>query len=128
MINRIVITGRLTRDPESKYLPDGTAVCTFAVAVDRYTRNQENGEKETDFINCVAFRKNAEFLRQYIGKGRLLAVDGRLQIRTWVGEDGTKRSRAEILVDNVQALDKPKDAGNSNPAPECDPDDPFADE
>lgn len=126
MINRIVVAGRLTRDPETKYY-DSKPYCRFSIAVDRPFRNQQTGEKETDFIDCVSFGRNAEFVQNYVSKGRLVAVDGRLQIRSWTAEDGTKRTRAEVVADNVQALDRP----NGGAAPrqsQPDDDDPFADE
>jgi single-strand DNA-binding protein len=125
MINRIIIAGRLTRDPETRYY-DSKPCCKFAIAVDRPFRNQQTSEKETDFIDVTAFGRNAEFVQIYVSKGRLVAVDGRLQIRSWTADDGTKRTRAEVVADNVQALDKPKDTDARKPAP--DPDDPFADD
>ncbi|HSV73375.1 MAG TPA: single-stranded DNA-binding protein [Chthonomonadales bacterium] len=112
MLNRIVLIGRLTRDPESKYTPQGIAVATFGLAVDRPTRNAETGEKQTDFVNIVAWRRTAEFVTQYLTKGRLVSVEGRLQIRSWVAQDGTKRTTAEVVADNVQGLDRPRDPGD----------------
>lgn len=110
MLNRIVLIGRLTKDPESQYTPNGIAVARFRIAVDRPTKNAETGEKETDFIDIVAWRRTAEFVSQYLGKGRLVAVDGRLQIRSWVAQDGTRRNSTEVVADNVQGLDRPRDA------------------
>jgi single-strand DNA-binding protein len=109
MLNRIVLVGRLTRDPESQYTPSGVALAKFSVAVDRPTKNPETGEKETDFIDIVAWRRTAEFVTQYLTKGRLVAVEGRLQIRSWVAQDGSKRRSAEVVADNVQGLDRPRD-------------------
>lgn len=106
MLNRIILIGRLTKDPESKYTQSGLPVATFCIAVDRNMRNTETGEKETDFINIVAWRKNAEFVTQYLAKGRLVSIDGRLQIRQWTAQDGTRRSTTEVVADNVQGLDK----------------------
>lgn len=114
MLNRITLIGRLTRDPEPKYTSTGVAVVNFAIAVDRHTKNAETGENETDFIDIVAFRKTAEFVTQYLNKGRLVAVDGRLQIRSWVAQDGTKRMRAEVVADSVQGLDRPKEGDGPN--------------
>jgi single-strand DNA-binding protein len=114
MLNRVVLIGRLTRDPESKYTQTGVPVASFGIAVDRPSRNAETGERETDFINITAWRKTAEFVTQYLTKGRLVAVEGRLQIRSWTAQDGTKRTAAEVVADNVQGLDKPRDSG---PAP-----------
>jgi single-strand DNA-binding protein len=110
LLNRIIIVGRLTKDPESQYTSSGIALAKFRVAVDRPTKNPETGEKETDFIDVVAWRRTAEFVTQYITKGRLVAVEGRLQIRNWVDQSGQKRIWPEIVADNVQGLDRPRDA------------------
>jgi single-strand DNA-binding protein len=110
MLNRIVLVGRLTKDPESQYTPSGIAVARFRIAVDRDFRNKETGEKETDFINVVAWRRTAEFVSQYVTKGRLVAVDGRLQIREWTGQDNIKRREAEVVADNINTLDRARDA------------------
>jgi single-strand DNA-binding protein len=115
MINRIVLVGRLTRDPESQYTSSGIALAKFGIAVDRLSKNPETGEKETDFIDIVAWRRTAEFVTQYLTKGRLVAVEGRLQIRSWVAQDGTKRKAAEVVADSVQGLDRPRD-GEGAPA------------
>jgi single-strand DNA-binding protein len=109
MLNRAVLVGRLTRDPESQYTPSGVAIAKFTVAVDRFSKNPETGEKETDFIPVVAFRRSAEFVTQYITKGRLVAVEGRIQVRSWVAQDGQKRYMTEIIADNVQGLDRARD-------------------
>jgi|SRR5579872_3252260 len=119
MLNRVVLIGRLTKDPESQYTPNGIAVAKFRIAVDRPTKNAETGEKETDFIDIVAWRRTAEFVTQYLGKGRLVAVEGRLQIRNFVGQDGQRRYFTEVVADNVQGLDRPRDgegAGTGAPA------------
>lgn len=110
MLNRIVLIGRLTKDPDSQYTTSGIAVARFRIAVDRPTKNADTGEKETDFIDVVAWRRTAEFVSQYMTKGRLVAVDGRLQMRSWVAQDGTKRTAYEVVADNVQGLDRPRDA------------------
>lgn len=110
MLNRIVLIGRLTKDPESKYTPNGIAVAQFRLAVDRGMRNQETGEKETDFFDVVAWRRTAEFVTQYLTKGRLVAVEGRMQMRSWVAQDGSRRTAYEVSADNVQGLDRPRDA------------------
>jgi len=110
MLNRIILIGRLTRDPESQYTPSGVPIAKFAIAVDRFSKNPETGEKEADFINIVAFRKTAEFVTQYVGKGRLVCVEGRLQIRPYVDKDGQKRSSTEVIADSVQPLDRPRDS------------------
>ena len=93
MINRVVLVGRLTRDPESQYTPNGIAIAKFTVAVDRFSKDPETGEKETDFIPVVTFRRSAEFVTQFITKGRLVGVDGRIQVRSWVAQDGQAAGR-----------------------------------
>lgn len=115
MLNRIVLIGRLTRDPEQSYATSGVAIAKFRIAVDRPIRN-ENGEKETDFIDCVAFKQRAEFVSKYVGKGRLVSVDGRLQIRSWVAQDGTKRTGTEVIVDNVDTLDRAREPADGDGA------------
>ena len=110
MLNRIVIIGRLTRDPEMRQTPSGTAVCTFTLAVDRSFKSA-NGERETDFIPVVAWRQLGENCAQYLAKGKLAAVDGRLQIRTYQAQDGSKRTAAEVVADNVRFL-SPKSEPN----------------
>jgi len=114
MINRIVLVGRLTADPELRYTPNGVPVVNFRIAVDRSFTNA-TGERETDFINIVAWRQRAEFAANYLGKGRLVAIDGRLQIRQWTTQDGQKRSTAEVVADEVRGLDRPKEGGSSVP-------------
>jgi len=114
MINVVVLTGRLVADPELKYTPSGVAVCSFRIAVDRRFKS-ESGERETDFIDIVAWRQNAEFSANYLSKGRLVGVQGRLQQRSWVQQDGQKRSKIEVVADNVQILDKARDAQASEP-------------
>jgi len=109
MVNRVVLVGRLTRDPEMKYTPQGVAVAQMGIAVDRFSKNDQ-GEYETDFFNVVAWRRSAEFAANYLTKGRLVSVDGRLQTRSWVAQDGTKRSVVEIVADNIQGLDRKGDA------------------
>lgn len=108
MLNRIIIMGRLTRDPELRRTQSGTAVASFSLAVDRDFKNQ-NGEKETDFIDVVAWRNSAEFVSRYFTKGRMAVVEGRLQIRLWQDRDGNKRRSAEVVADNVYFGDSKKD-------------------
>ena len=130
MINRIVLTGRLVRDPELRSTSSGIAVCNMRIAVDRNFKGQD-GEKETDFIDVVAWRQSAEFAANYLKKGQLIAVDGRLQIREWEAQDGSKRRTAEVVVDRIEGIDRP-DRSDSAPAGETqEPEsfsDPFADE
>jgi len=110
MLNRIVVIGRLTRDPELRSTSNGVAVATFTVAVDRNFANAR-GEKETDFIPVVVWRGLAETCGRYLAKGRLVAAEGRLQVRTYEANDGSKRTIAEIVADNVQFL-TPKDGSS----------------
>ena len=101
MLNYIAIMGRLTRDPELRRTGSGVAVTSFTLAVDRDFANKESGEKETDFIDCVAWRNTGEFVSKYFKKGSMAVVSGRLQIRAWTDKDGNKRRSAEVLADNV---------------------------
>ena len=109
MLNHITIMGRLTRDPELRRTGSGVAVASFSVAVDRDFGRNENGEKETDFIDCVAWRNTAEFVSKYATKGRMAVVSGRLQIRPWTDKDGNKRRSAEVVADNVYFGDSKRD-------------------
>lgn len=106
MLNHITIMGRLTRDPELRRTQSGTAVASFTLAVDR--DYQKDGEKETDFIDCVAWRSTAEFVSRYFTKGRMAVVSGRLQIRPWTDKDGNKRRSAEVVADSVYFGDSKK--------------------
>ena len=118
MLNHITIMGRLTRDPELRRTGSGTAVATFSVAVDRDFGKNENGEKETDFIDCVAWRNTAEYISKYASKGRMVVVSGRLQIRGWTDKDGNKRRTAEVIADNVYFGDSKREGdGGYAPAP-----------
>ena len=101
MLNHIVIMGRLTRDPELRYTQSQTPVVSFSVAVDRDFGGRDGGEKQTDFIDCVAWRSTAEFVSKYFRKGSMVVVSGRLQIRDWQDRDGNKRRSAEVVADNV---------------------------
>ncbi len=101
MLNHIVIMGRLTRDPELRRTGSGIAVTSFTVAVDRDFGPKDGGERETDFIDCVAWRSTGEFVSKYFTKGSMAVVSGRLQIRSWTDKDGNKRRTAEIVADNV---------------------------
>ena len=101
MLNHITIMGRLTRDPELRRTGSGIAVASFTVAVDRDFGGRDGGERETDFIDCVAWRQTGEFVSKYFTKGRMAVVSGRLQIRSWTDKDGNKRRTAEVVADNV---------------------------
>ena len=100
MLNHITIMGRLTRDPELRRTGSGIAVASFTVAVDRDFGGRDGGEKETDFIDCVAWRHTGEFVSKYFTKGSMIVVSGRLQIRGWTDKDGNKRRTAEVVADN----------------------------
>jgi single-strand DNA-binding protein len=107
MLNRIELIGRLTRDPELRYMSNGHPMAQFTVAVDRDFRNAA-GERDADFINCVAWRKLAEQVGQYCTRGRLIAVEGRLQVRSYETQDGARRRVTEVIGDRVWFLDSPK--------------------
>ena len=115
MLNHIVIQGRLTRDPELRRTSSGTAVAGFTLAVDRDFASKDGGQKETDFIDCVAWRQTGEFASKYFQKGRMAVVSGRLQIRGWTDKDGNKRRTAEVVVDNMYFGDsKPDSSGKAS--------------
>ena len=101
MLNRIIIMGRLVRDPELRTTQSGVAVTSFTLAVDRDFKSRESGEKSTDFIDVVAWRQTAEFVCKYFAKGRMAVVSGRLQSRDWTDRDGNKRTSFEVLAENV---------------------------
>jgi single-strand DNA-binding protein len=149
MLNKVILIGRLATDPELKYTASGVAVTSFRIAVDRaFGGRNADGEKETDFIDIVAWKQSAEFAANYLNKGRLVAVDGRLQIRNWVAQDGTKRRSAEVVANDLRSLDRPRDpnaqsshydepphpaaapagVGADSPGADADFNDPFADE
>ena len=109
MLNHIVIMGRLTRDPELRSTTSGINVASFSVAVDRDYGNRDSGEKQTDFINCVAWRSTADFVNKYFTKGSMIVVSGRLQIRDYTDRDGNKRTAAEVVADNVYFGDSKRD-------------------
>ena len=114
MLNHIVIMGRLTRDPELRRTGSGVAVTSFTVAVDRDFGGREGGERETDFIDCVAWRQTGEFVSKYFTKGRMAVVSGRLQIRSWTDKDGNKRRTAEVVADNVYFGDSKRDGDSGS--------------
>ena len=111
-LNHITVMGRLTRDPELRRTGSGIAVASFTVAVDRNFADKNSGEKEVDFIDCVAWRSTAEFVEKYFSKGRMAVVSGRLQIRGWTDKDGNKRRTAEIVAENVYFADSKKESNN----------------
>lgn len=112
MLNKVILIGRLTRDPEPRYTTSGIAVTKFAMAVDRGFKNKETGEKEVDFIDVVTWQKLAETCAQYLKKGYLTAVEGRLQIRSYDDKKGIRRKAAEVVANNVRFLDRGRDRDN----------------
>ena len=115
MLNKIILMGRLTRDPELRHTGNGTAVVSFSLAVDRDFKSQ-SGERETDFIDIVAWRSTAEFVSKYFSKGRMAVVEGRLQIRDWTDKDGAKRRTAEVVADNIYFGDSKRPVSDSDTA------------
>ena len=107
MMNRIVLMGRMTRDPELKRTNNGSSVTTFTIAVDRDFKSK-GGDRETDFIEVVAWRNTAEFICNYFSKGRVILVEGRLQMRDWVDQNNNKRRSAEVIAENVYFGDSNK--------------------
>ena len=112
MLNKIILMGRLTRDPELRRTKSGTAVASFSLAVDRDYK-AKGAEKETDFIDIVAWRNTAEFVSKYFSKGRMAVVEGRLQVRSYTDKDGSNRRVAEVVADNIYFGDSKKDGGNT---------------
>jgi len=108
-LNHITIMGRLTRDPEMRRTPSDVPVTAFSLAVDRDYSGKDGGEKQTDYIDCVAWRGTAEFVSKYFAKGKMAIVSGRLQIRDWTDKDGNKRRSAEVVADNVYFGDSKRD-------------------
>ena len=113
MLNKIIIMGRLTRDPELRRTGSGTAVTSFSLACDRDFKSQ-SGDKETDFIEVVAWKNTAEFVSKYFSKGRMAVVEGRLQIRDWTDKAGNKRTTAEVVAENVYFADSKRSESNDN--------------
>lgn len=115
MLNQITIAGRLTRDPELRHTANGTAVASFALAVDRDYTSKDGGERETDFVDIVAWRGTAEFVSKYFTKGQLAIVSGRLQIRPWTDDDGNKRRSTEVVAEHVYFGGSKKETGSAAP-------------
>ena len=114
MLNHIILMGRLTRDPELRRTGSGIAVASFSVAVDRDFGGKDGGEKKTDFIDCVAWRQTGEFISKYFTKGRMIVVDGRLEMRDWTDKDGNKRRSAEVIVNNAYFGDSKRDGDSGS--------------
>ena len=113
MLNKVVLMGRLTKDPELRRTGSGTAVTSFSLACDRDFKSQ-SGDKETDFIEVVAWKNTAEFVSKYFSKGRMAVVEGRLQIRDWTDKAGNRRTTAEVVADNVYFADSKRSESNDN--------------
>lgn len=113
MLNKIILMGRLTRDPELRRTGNGTVVATFSLAVDRDYKSQ-SGERETDFIDVVAWRSTAEFVSKYFTKGRMAVAEGRIQVRDWTDKDGARRRSTEVVVDNVYFGDSKRAVSESD--------------
>lgn len=114
MLNRIILMGRLTKDPELRHTQSGTAVASFTLAVDRDVKDKNTGEKATDFINVVAWRNTGDFVSRYFTKGRMAVVEGRLQMRGWTDKEGNKRRSPEVVADNVYFGDSKRDGDSAN--------------
>lgn len=114
-LNRIIIMGRMTKDVELRHTQAGVSVASFTLAVDRDIKNKQTGEREVDFIDCVAWRNTADFAANYFGKGRAALVEGKLQFREWTDKEGNKRRNAEVQVDSLYFGDSKKDGQSSAP-------------
>jgi single-strand DNA-binding protein len=112
LLNRVILIGRLTRDPELRYTPSGVAVTTFTLAVDRPFTNQQK-EREADFISIVTWRQLAETCANYLRKGRLAAVEGRMQVRNYDNNEGRRVYVTEVVADNVRFLESPNSGGGA---------------
>lgn len=110
-LNKIIIMGRMTRDPELRHTQSGAAVASFTLAVDRDFKDKQTGEKGVDFIDVVVWRNTAEFVSKYFDKGRMAVAEGRLQMRDWTDKDGNKRRSAEVLAENVYFADSKRESG-----------------
>ncbi len=114
-MNKAILMGRLTRDPEMRTTPQGTSVCSFSIAVNR--RFAKEGQQQADFINCVAWRQQAEFICKYFAKGSMIAVVGSIQTRTWDGQDGKKQYATEVVVDEAHFTGSKTETGTTGGAP-----------
>ena len=113
MLNKIILMGRLTRDPELRHTQQGTPVASFTLAVDRDFKGRDGGDRATDFIDIVAWRNTADFVSKYFTKGRMAVVEGRLQVREWTDKDGNKRRTTEVVADSVYFGDSKAASGRS---------------
>lgn len=117
-LNKVILIGRLTKDPELKYTQGGTSVCSFSIANNRTYVTAGEKKEQVSFFNCVAWAKTGEVIAEYCKKGKRIGIEGRLQQRSWDDQEGKKRQTVEIVVDNFQFLDPPRDAGSAEPAPD----------
>lgn len=127
MLNKVVLMGRFTRDPELRATQQGDSVLSFSLAVDRDFKGQ-NGEKKTDFINCVAWRKTAEFISKYFKKGSMAAVEGRIETRSWDNSEGKKSYATEVIVNNIYFGESKRDAEINEPVSDMPPVSSFGDD
>lgn len=120
-LNKVILIGRLTRDPELRYTSSGLAVASFSLAVDRRFKDQQTGERKTDFFRCTAWRQKAEFMQQYVQKGRLVCVEGSIELNEYTDKDGQRRMSADVQCDNIETLDAARDGegGSSQGAPQA---------
>ncbi len=129
MFNKVILIGNLTRDPELRYTPQGTSVCSFGIAVNRRYKQGEETKEEVTFINVVVFGKQADTCGQYLNKGSSVLIEGRLQERRWETEDGQKRSRHEVVAQNVRFMSRKQgpadEAGEMTPPDETTELEPF---
>lgn len=109
MLNEVILMGRFVRDPELKTTPSGVPVASFTLAVERDMKNKQTGERETDFIDCVAWRSTAEFVSKYFNKGRMAAVVGSLNTRSWMDKEGNKRRSTEVVIDAIHFADSKRE-------------------
>lgn len=117
-MNIVALIGRLVADPELKYTPSGLAVCTLRIAVDRMGKKDADGKRESDFFTVTAWKQSAEFASNYLSKGQKISVEGRLQQRTWVQQDGQKRSAVDVVANNIQGLEKSSQGQRETPTNE----------
>lgn len=118
MLNRVFLQGRLTADPQLRHTQSGVAVAAFRIAVDRDYKDKATGERQTDFINCVAWRQTGEFVSRFFSKGRAAIVEGRVQVREYTDRDGNRRYATEVVADNVYFSDSKKDGGAATAEPD----------
>ena len=117
MLNRVILMGRLTRDPEHKQTQSGVSVCRFSLAINRQFANKETGERETDFVDCTAWRGTADFLARYFSKGNMILVEGELRNNNYTDNNGVKHYAMNVLVNNASFCESKNSDGHQNSAP-----------